>query len=233
MFPNGQDEEALALSQLGVVDQLSYNLLGAMQHFDASRQIFEKNGDQNGVTLNLDRIGVVYQLMDKLPEARDTLRDSLTKKQALGTDRFGEACTLANLGVVEELRLNYTDAESSYQASLAIVDELRNGIARAHRSSFRNSIISRPRSIAGGATFFAGGKSGRKPEISTRRASRVIARSVIAAAKRRLFASWGSCTGSKGVGWPAWLRRWRASVRASRLRRISGTARGERQRFGS
>ncbi len=50
----------------------------------------------------------------------------MAKKQALGTDRFGEACTLANLGVVEELRLNYTDAESSYQASLAIVDELRN-----------------------------------------------------------------------------------------------------------
>jgi len=91
----------------------------AMRYHRHVMDFERRHGDLRGLAMSHNNIALVYQSLRRWDAARDHLGRSLALKADLGDDR-GTAQSLHNLGHIEYLAGNLTDAETAFARSLVL-----------------------------------------------------------------------------------------------------------------
>jgi two-component system, NtrC family, sensor kinase len=127
-----RDGEAYALNNVGNLHVANGENALALEHYHASRSIWQEIGHRRGEAEALHNIGLAHQSLGEYPQALEQYRASLAIWQEIG-DRRSEARALVNLGNVFYPLGEYTQALEHFQASLRIFRELgdRSGEALA------------------------------------------------------------------------------------------------------
>ncbi len=122
------DEQALALGNLGIVYRELGNYDKSINHLNQSLAIYQtmsnKKGRQ-GVAIALDNLGNTYKILGQYHQAIKYYDRSLKITEEL-EDIEGKGATLANRGGSYAQLGQYTEAIRDYQASLNIAEKLNN-----------------------------------------------------------------------------------------------------------
>lgn len=99
---------------------------------EESLALYQKSGDQLGMAVSLNNLGVIARNLGEYPRARTLFEETHTLRRALG-DKRGIALALSNLATVGDLEGDYFRARDLLEQSLQLERELGNkpGIARA------------------------------------------------------------------------------------------------------
>ncbi|MDX9911521.1 MAG: tetratricopeptide repeat protein [Phycisphaerales bacterium] len=130
---SGTDESnAIALGNLGLIEQTRGNLAAAEDYHTRSLAINEELGRKEGMAAALGNLGLIELTRGNLNAAEDYLKRSLAIHESLG-HKEGVANQLGNLGLIEQTRGNLAAAEDYHTRSLAINEELgrKEGMAAA------------------------------------------------------------------------------------------------------
>jgi tetratricopeptide (TPR) repeat protein len=123
--------EANALSDLGVVRQLTGDYPGAAEALEAALRICRDLGDQPGQANALNHLGLVRYLTGDLPGAARALEAALGICLDLG-DQPGQAYALDHLGGVRGQAGDYPSAAEALQAALGIYRDIGDQLGEAN-----------------------------------------------------------------------------------------------------
>ena len=126
--------QAWALSQLGMVQQLTGDYEAAAASQTQALQLFRDLGDCHGQACALSQLGTVQRLTGEYPAAAASLTQALQLSRDLG-DRHGQAWVLNQLGMVQQRTGDQPAATASMTQALQLSRDLRDrrGQARALR----------------------------------------------------------------------------------------------------
>jgi tetratricopeptide (TPR) repeat protein/transcriptional regulator with XRE-family HTH domain len=131
--------EADALTDLGVVQQMSGDYPGAAQSLGEALVIARELGDRRAEANALSSLGIVRRQSGDYPGATDDLQAALVIFRDLD-DRLGEGSALTDLGVVQCLIGDFTGASGTLDAGLAISREIGDGQGQATALRFLAAI---------------------------------------------------------------------------------------------
>jgi predicted ATPase/Flp pilus assembly protein TadD len=133
-IPEGRPLSALAeaYNAAGVLALSQHDDAAAEQHHHASRTLFERLGNREGIAKTLNNLAILYTQRQDYARAEQCYRESLTLWQSFG-DRGRVGMVLANLGGITACRHCLDEARDYYEASLAVAREDNDVHAIAHR----------------------------------------------------------------------------------------------------
>ncbi len=120
---NDKNEEATALSLLGVVEWYRGNHSKALEYYSQSLTIASEIGDRAGEGRTLNNIAVVYSAQGNYGKALTYYTNSLQRARELG-DRRAEGNALSNMGNIHYLQGDYSRAMDDYTQTLKMFQEL-------------------------------------------------------------------------------------------------------------
>jgi tetratricopeptide (TPR) repeat protein len=112
-----------ALSNLGVVRRLTWDLRGAAEVLEAALGIYRDLGNRLGQANALSNLGIVRRQTRDYQDAAEVLEAALGIYRDLG-DRLGEGTALTELGIVRWLTGDYQGAAETLEAALGICRDL-------------------------------------------------------------------------------------------------------------
>lgn len=120
---NDKNEEAAALSLLGVVEWYRGNHSKALEYYSQSLTIASEIGDRAGEGRTLNNIAVVFSAQGNYGKALDYYTNSLQRARELG-DRRAEGNAISNIGNIHYLQGDYSRAMDDYTQTLKMFQEL-------------------------------------------------------------------------------------------------------------
>ncbi len=123
-------EEARALLNIGVVDDIRGEHERALDLLDQGLRIMEKTGDQEGIAVSLHNIGLVHQGKGDYDRALEFYAKSLEIMERIG-DQGGVASSLNNIGTVHQTKGDCDRPLEFFARCLEIMERIGNqrGIA--------------------------------------------------------------------------------------------------------
>ena len=126
--------QANALSDLGIVRQLTDDYPAAAQDLEQALGIYRDLGDRLGQANALNGLGIVRRLTGDYPAAARDLEQALGIYRDLG-DRLGQANALSDLGIVRWLTGDYPGAARDLEQALGIYRDLGDRLGQANALS--------------------------------------------------------------------------------------------------
>jgi DNA-binding SARP family transcriptional activator/tetratricopeptide (TPR) repeat protein len=121
-----QAGQAAALTQLGIIRNLTGNCPGALDALEHATQLYRELGDPLGQANALTQLGGIRGFVDDWPGAVDDLDQALRLYQQLG-DPLGQANTLAWLGNIRRYTGDFPGAIPHLEQALRLYQQLGNG----------------------------------------------------------------------------------------------------------
>lgn len=110
---------AKALRGAGAFASFEGDVSAAQSFYEAGIALARDTGDEAGLAMSLNNLGIVCQDLGDYSRARDLLKESLDLERRLGSQLRIAGC-LANLGSVAIYQGNYEEAQSSIEEALDI-----------------------------------------------------------------------------------------------------------------
>jgi tetratricopeptide (TPR) repeat protein len=134
-----RDGQAIALTNLGVMRQLTGDYPGAADALTSAFTIYSELGNRLGQAAALTDLGIVRQLTGDYPGAADTLTSAFTIYSELG-NRLGQATALNELGQVRYMTGDYSVAVEALTRAFDTYRELGNRHGQATALTYMGSV---------------------------------------------------------------------------------------------
>jgi len=121
-----QTGQAAALTQLGIIRNLTGDCQGALDALKYGNQLYRELGDSLGQANALTQLGDVRGFVDDWPGAVNDLEQALRQYQQLG-DPLGQANVLTRLGNIRRYTGDLPGAIPDLEQALRLYQELGNG----------------------------------------------------------------------------------------------------------
>jgi DNA-binding SARP family transcriptional activator/tetratricopeptide (TPR) repeat protein len=121
-----QAGQAAALTQLGIIRNLTGDCPGALDALEHATQLYRELGDPLGQANALTQLGDIRGFVDDWPGAVDDLDQALRLYQQLG-DPLGQANALARLGNIRRYTGDFPGAIPHLEQALRLYQQLGNG----------------------------------------------------------------------------------------------------------
>nr|NIV39979.1 tetratricopeptide repeat protein [Anaerolineae bacterium] len=132
--------EGMVYHDLGMAHDLMGDLPGALHHYQAALQRWEKLGSPGPWANTLNGVGVVYHLQGKYDQAAQTLEEALDKSRRSGDLRV-EAFIWASLGDLHRDQGAHERAQQAYTQALEIADRSRIAFIQTYATNSLGDVL--------------------------------------------------------------------------------------------
>ena len=126
---------ALAINNIGFINESEGNYLEALKYYEKSLKIKKELGDYFGIATSLNNMGIIKHNQGDIPTALEYFQESLKIREKIN-DKDGMSNSYNNIGIIHQSQGDRSLALEYFNKSLKILEEVGNkkGVATCYNN---------------------------------------------------------------------------------------------------